>query len=786
MGDTPALGELFDPFNGIWQQQVDELSETKKPIVGTKQPVQILYDSMLIPHVYANNEQDLFWAQGYITAKHRLWQMEFQTHAAAGRISEILGAKEGVLNYDREKRRKGMVFGAKRALAKMREHTQINDYMNAYTAGVNAYITSLQKKDLPIEYKLLGYEPEPWTALKSALLLMYMADDLSGYEVDAQNNMLIQKLGKEMFDFLFPDRSPQGIDPVIPVGTKWDFEAQPMPEADTAYWRANNLTQVEATRWYTNQYKLGSNNWAISGKKSKSGKPILANDPHLKMSLPALWFVMHLKSPNINVLGATLPGALGVIIGFNEQISWGVTNAYWDVKDWYKITFKDNRRKEYLHDGKWLKTQMVLDTIRIRGAQPFIDTLIYTHHGPISYDRNFKPTNNHYNQALKWLAHELNLEQLTFIKINQANHYDDFVGALKYYSCPAQNFAFASIQGDIAFWVNGKMPLKWTEQGKFILDGNNPKHDWQGFVPATHNPHVLNPPREFVSSANQHSVAEDYPYYLYFNKVEYYRNRMINELLDSNQVFSVEDIMTMQQNSTSLKAREFIPYLLTKLDSLPPLKSKHKKIIQLLENWDYNYTKDSRAATVFDIMWNQLYASIWEQLRSEADYIPSAFHTIYLIKEFDGLSSEHQKMFPNFEKMDNLIADALQVTEDSINKLSEDALPWKKANPTLVQHLARLAPFSLDSVQVDGHPDCINAIGKQHGPSWRMVVTFDDEQAIGYGIYPGGQSGNPFSPYYSNWVTRWANGQYLPLRLYSKEEIQSQIISSATINPNAL
>ena len=257
---------------------------------------------------------DLYKAQGYITAKHRLWQMEFQTYASAGRLCEIIGPK--ALNFDRAQRRKGLGYGAEKALEKIKKDSKTLSYLEAYRDGVNNYINALKPKDYPLEYKLLGYAPEPWTLKKTTLLFMYMTDDLCGYSNDFAYSNLMQEFGKDRFNLMFPDFFDV-LDPVIPKDTDWSFIDTPITEAPKSEIFIDSLIEPIDNPNPAN----GSNNWAVSGSKSYSGHPILANDPHLGLNLPSIWFVMQLATPDHNAFGATLPGAMGVVSGFNTHIA---------------------------------------------------------------------------------------------------------------------------------------------------------------------------------------------------------------------------------------------------------------------------------------------------------------------------------------------------------------------------------------------------------------------------------------------------------------------------------
>jgi penicillin amidase len=782
-GQVPPLGKFLDPYNGFWQNAENEtlaFAETAQ-IPGLQQSVKIYYDSVLIPHIYAENDHDLYMAQGFVTADNRLWQMEFQTHASAGRISEIVG--EGALTMDRYQRRNGLLYGAEKALKMMDDIPETKAILEAYTAGVNTYINSLSYKSLPIEYKLLDYKPEQWSTLKSALLLKYMANNLSGGDSDAENTYLLKTLGKERFNFFFPDRY-ENMDPIIPSSKTWDFDPLPVTRPDSVTFP---LVLPNSKAPQPNPQN-GSNNWAVSGSKTSTGKPMLSNDPHLGLNLPSIWYVMHLNTPNVNVLGATLPGALGVISGYNDSIAWGVTNATRDVRDWYHIQFKDQDKKEYRYNDKWLKTQKIVQTFKIRGSEPFHDTIYYTHHGPIVYDETYLAENSKANFALRWTAHDPSNEQLTFHLLNRANNYDDYVQALSYYDCPAQNFVFASASGDIAMWVNGKFPLRWKEQGKFIMDGTRADMDWAGFIPKEHNAYVKNPARGFVSSANQIPVDSTYPYYHYDRGYEHYRNRRINRRLDELQNITISDMKRLQNDNYSLLAAEILPTMLDSLDR-EQLNELQQSAYDQLKNWNFISSEEAIAPAYFEIWWDKLYASLWDEFDkvSYPTRKPELPVTVEILKKYPNEAFIDNEQTSAKETISSLYKAAFIAAVDSVQAwktTSELPLTWSNFKNTTIQHLARLAPFSTDHVAIGGNKHIINATSGRHGASWRMIVSM--EQPIkAYGIYPGGQSGNPGSAYYDNLVEPWSTERYHPLDNSHDPEMVHHVIFKQTLTPSA-
>lgn len=778
LGPLPPLGKFLDPVNGFWQNA--EASDIKAPEhvkpKGLKQNVEVRYDQHLIPHIFAKNTSDLYLVAGYITAYHRLWQMEFQTHDAAGRLSEIVG--EATLNRDRTKRRLGMVTASKATLREWEKDPDIMEALDAYTIGVNDYIQSLHHKDLPIEYKLLDYEPEPWTKLKCSLLLKYMAAMLTLSESDIENTNTVKLFGKEEFNLLFPE-FPEGIDPVMPLGTPWNFKSI----------KVNKPVDYDSLPWVKTRASppppkmLGSNNWAVSGKKTKSGRPMLANDMHLGLNLPCIWFQMQYNAPGINIFGHNIPGVPMIVTGFNDSIAWGFTNAYRDLVDWYKISFKDDNKSEYLYEGKWLATNKIVEEIKIRDQEPFYDTIVYTHHGPIVYDKNFGKNNEKLNLAMKWVAQNTTSEPLAFINMSKAHNYKEFSQAIKNFECPPQNIAFACVDGDIALNIQGKYPIKWPGQGKFILDGTRKDQEWQGYIPVEQNPYILNPERGFVSSANQIPVDQIYPYYTYTNHFENNRNRRINRVLRSKNKITKQDMMDLQNDVYSLEAEEILPFMLERVDHTNTSQLA-KDMLTTLQNWDYKFQYSKTAPSYFTIWWQTFYFSIWDEFQTDtlALDIPNSYNTIQLLKTSEDNPFIDIKNTPGKETSADLVNASFIKALDKIkawkNSHNEN-ITWQFFKNTSINHfIPSLSPFSYKNLAIGGNGTTPNAATSHWGPSQRLVVDLGTPIKA-WSTYPGGQSGNPGNKHYNHFIPSWIKGEYFPvLFMHQPDESKDKIIFS--------
>lgn len=761
LGQVPPLGWLLDPYHGFWQNAYseDELAKDQVKLKNLSAPVEIVYDEYLVPHIFAQNEPDLFRAQGYVTAQHRLWQMEFQTRAAAGRISEIVGSR--ALDFDRMQRRKGLSFGAEAALTFLEaEDPETLSLITAYADGVNQYIEQLNAAQLPVEYKLLNYRPEPWPPFKTLLLLKYMADMLVG-DKDLEYTNLLQLIGPDLMASLFPD-TPQENDPIIESTKKWEFSPLTVEKpADIHYPDTSLLVDPVPSP----EPGVGSNNWAVSAAKTLRGHPILANDPHLSLNLPSLWYAMQLTTPDYSVKGATLPGALGVISGFNKNIAWGVTNATRDVRDWYSITFKSDKRLEYLYNNQWIQSTLRIEEIQIKGELPYMDTVIYTHYGPVVYDKYFRSNAQNINFSLRWTAHDGSNEQRTFLDLNRGRDHDDFIRALNHFTSPAQNFAFASVTGDIAMKVQGKFPLRWEGQGKYLMDGSNPDFEWKDPIPASHNPATLNPERGFVSSANQNPVDPSYPYYVFDDDFEQYRNRRLNRRLEEMDSITAQDMKALQQDNFNLHAAEALPVMLAYMEELP-VPPAGNDFLADLKLWDFYAEADLMTPALFDVWWDHFTALAWGKWESPGRPIvyPNNYQTTRLLNEESENPVFDRPETPAIETARHLVAESFERMVEELGDWNDNngSLTWSNYKKTSVRHLIQdFTVFGHYNIHTGGGAGILNATSERHGPSWRMVVEMAPNDIRAYGVYPGGQSGNPGSRFYDNILEKWIDGEYL-------------------------
>ena len=781
-GAIPPLGKFLSPQQGFWQNAEPGDYNFSEDVIHQKLKgtTSVYFDERLVPHVFAENDEDVYFVQGYLHAKFRLWQMEFQTHAAAGRISEILGSDQRFLHFDREQRRLGMTYGAENALKMMEANDSTKKVADAYTAGINAFISSLNESTLPIEYKLLDYKPEKWSNYKIALFLKQMSKTLAGHEQDFENNNIKTVFSNKELNILFPQVSDSTI-PIVPKGTvfaKQSIVPLPPATADSLYFGKD--TTIKETEKHKPGKNIGSNNWVISGSKTKSGYPILCNDPHLDLTFPSIWYEMQLSTPTMNAYGASFPGSPSVIIGYNDSLAFGFTNSSRDVKDYYKIKFKDASKKEYRFNGEWKSAQLRIEEIKIKGAPTYYDTVAYTIFGPVMYDDHFSADSTKRNDALavKWMAHEPSNELLMWIKLNRATDYATFKNAIQYLWCPGQNIAYASKRGTIAMWHQGKFPALWKGQGQYPMPGEDSSYNWQGYIPQNENPYIVNAPAGYIQSANQRPADSTYPYFIPGN---YFvpRGIAISKILDTMVDITPKNMMALQNSTFSITAKNAVPLFLKHIQTknLTKVESSYLNEIKL---WDYMADADSRATTIFRTWFDSLETIVWKdefsragiKVMPEEQTLLEALLRDSTFKYIDNINTPEKEDI----KQQITAAFKLAVSHFKAIEKSENLLWWKYKN-TSIYHLLRTAvlPFAKTGIYIGGWSNTINAVSETKGPSWRMIVHLTPETEA-YGVYPGGQSGNPGSRFYDKFVDTWINGEYYKLWMMKKSETQSSRI----------
>lgn len=767
MFKVSPIGKLLDPFVGAVQNGEDLnliSSGLKIDKTGLSDSVSVYFDERKVPHIYARNSSDLYFTQGYVTASLRLWQMDFLTYVSAGRLAEIFD-EESMVSHDRTQRRLGVLEAAKTTLKFIEQDPETDKVLTAYTNGVNSYINKLSYKQFPFEYKLLNYEPEPWSKLKTVLILKTLGNTLAGYDDDLLMSKIILALGEEKFNKLFPDFDTHST-PVMSIA-KPEAENFKLSKPEFLNYLFMNPNQIVPKSTYNP--KLGSNSWAVSGKKTKSGFPILASDPHLNLSFPCFWIEMQLTSPDVNVYGVSIPGAPSIIIGFNENIAWGITNGADDVKDWYKLKLTEDF-KHYEMDGKWLDLKYRIEEIKRIGHKTLQDTIYSTIHGPLVYTKNFSGKQpDLVNFALKWALHDPSNEFKTFIKLNRAKDYKGYKDAIQYFSCPILNFTFAGKDNTIAMNHQGSMAIKQKGQGRFLMDGTKKSEIPTRRIPSDSLPQLLNPVTNYVLSANQHPTYSNYKYYYngYYSET---RANQIQRLLDKENAFDLKKMEAVQLDNTNSFAVDVLPVLMNTIDH-NSLSSNQKELLKKLSTWQGKYDFDDKDARLFELWWKNIKEYTWDEFKGAPFFskTPADYTLLDLIR--NNVNDEYFDVIGTAKKENagDVITQAFITAAAEYEKLSKEGnAKWGDVNKVSIMHMTNMPAFSKTDIPVAGYPEAINAMAGVWGPTWRMIVELGDTPKA-YGIYPGGQSGSAGSKYYDNFVTDWSKGKYYSLHLFMSE-----------------
>lgn len=792
-GNTlPALGAFFNPFSGFWKnaEPAKGFSPKNMDLPGLKGKVEVVYDDLLVPHIFAENKEDAVRVQGYVTAQHRLWQMDIATRKASGRLSEVLG--ERTLNIDRMERRRGMVFAAENDVLGWSKSPEGMSLLKAYADGVNAYIGQLSPADYPIEFKLLNYDPEPWSVFKTALIVEAMAETLCAGENDLASTNALAQFGRGTFDYLYPEWNPKQR-PIIPDTGQWkDWKVVLPPAAPTNNSLSGVLEKTENSFSQNeippdDDYIVGSNNWALSGSNTASGHPLLCNDPHLNLTLPSIWFQIQIHTPEQNCYGVSLQGVPGIAIGFNENIAWGLTNVGHDVSDWYRLQWTNPERTKYSLDGEIREVQKRPEIIKIKGREPLLDTVKYTVWGPVVYD--FEPDHPLRDCALRWVTHDQPDRDAPniFIFLNAGKNYDDYRKALAAYDCPAQNFVFATRSGDIAITVQGKFPVRAPEQGRFVQDGSRWANAWHDFIPADRVPAMKNPSRGFVFSANQHSTPPTYPYYYLSGDFDDYRGRHIYDRLAAMKNATADSMKTIQLDNFSQRAADALPVMLRLLDR-SRLDADGQKMADELAAWNYRYEANAPAPPLYEVWFDSCYLKTWDEMtalrqQKREVLIPERWRFIELLeKDPTNIFFDHPAT-PQRETARDIVNEAFALMQNYFRQNPRKRIGWGQFRGFTIRHIAQIDAFSRLDVVVGGNGAAPNAITRTHGPSWRMIVELG-EKVHGMGVYPGGQSGNPGSRWYDDMVGTWAKGEYYDLLfMASSGESSDRILGKQTFSP---
>ena len=764
--------------------QTGEAQRTSLRVPGLKAPVCVYRDRYGIPHVYAQSSEDAYFALGYLHAIDRLFQMELFRRRASGSLAEIFGRAS--LDDDIFVRQIGIRRSAEAVWRSSRLETAIKLEIVAYCAGVNARLHELESRGFPEPFKGLGIKPAPWSPVDAIVFPKYMGWDQSGTDTDVWMGMLVKKLGLETVDELFPLDRPYEI-PTVAAGSHAGSAAPGGGEAENALFpagyeeAARESHQRFVSARFGGRFAFGSNNWAIDGTKSATGKPLLASDPHLGLSLPSIWYAAHLVAPGLNIMGVTFAGFPYVIIGHNHRVAWGLTNMQADAVDYFMEKMDGQHPHQYFYKGEWRNTERRTEEIPVRGEKPVSLEIESTVHGPLV-------TNHGLRLALEWTALGPTFEVMALAHINRAQNLREFREALKDWQVPALNIAYADADGNIAIFPHGALPIRKRGFGRWPVDGSSGDFDWVGTIPDQELPSAVNPPEHFVASANGRPAGVGYPHYLGWMWDASYRTRRIHHLLGSPEKITIEQMEQFQMDVHDAAAEVFVPVLLQAYDRHPFGGDRVKVAIDALRHWDYNATPESPAPTVWWAWFDKFSAAVWQDDFEAAgvELWPAAWgfsgtnRRLPIVEVLEYLTRENPESHwfddvrtPQKETRDEIMARTfIAAIEQLAKERGPTAADWRWGKTNVLRLRSITQQPALDrggmAVRGDGFTLCPGGEGGEvdGGASWRMVVELSSP-VRSFGVYPGGESDDPASPHYDDLVKPWAEGRYSPLYFYS-------------------
>ncbi len=799
--------------------------ETK--LAGLSGSVDVYRDKLGIPHIYAGNLRDLFMAQGYVHAQDRFWQMDFWRHVGSGRLSEMFGKSQ--VDTDAFLRTLGWRQLAEQEFANLDPESQ--DILNAYSAGVNAYLNQRSGTQLSLEYGILGlltpsYKPEPWTPVNSLTWAKAMAWDLRGnMGEEIERAILLKTLTPAQVDELFPPY-PSDHPLIVPhiAESRSDSASTSSPAQALA---GSVLSGAQLTRLDARLASLdgilgqadtgiGSNSWAVSGKLTATGKPLLANDPHLAIQMPSIWYQIGLhclpKSDacSYEVAGFSFAGVPGVIIGHNERIAWGFTNVGPDVMDLYIEKINPANPNQYEVNNQWVNMTVHTETIKVGGGDPVQLTVRTTRHGPIISDTygpledKVTPTATafkdkagidlpeHYAVALKWTALEPGYVFQAVWGFNKAQNFADFRQAARQFVVPAQNLLYADVDGNIGYQMPGNIPIRKNGDGRLPVPGWTDDYEWTGYIPFDKLPYAYNPPEGFIVAANNQIPPNDYPYLLTTDWDYGFRAQRLAEMLkDAPGKFDIAYFQKMQGDDQNLAAETLVPALArVNIQFGSPSQAL---AFDMLQKWDGQNKMDSRPATIFAVFWshmlqNTFYDDLPEPYRPDGG--DRWFEVVRnILKQPDSFWWDDHTTTDKVETRDDILAksfaDALAELESQYGGDPAKWPVWGQVHTATFRNgtlgKSGIAPiealFNRGPFQVAGGKSIVNATAWDatkgyevtNVPSMRMIVDFSNlDNSLT--VHTTGQSGHAYAAHYFDMVDLWRNIQYYPM-LWSQDSV---------------
>ena len=768
------------------------LKKTEPEYSGTvecanlRNDTEIYFDSTAIPYIYASSTEDAAYAMGYLHARERLFQMDIMRRAGEGRLSEVLGDK--TIAFDEM----FLTVGIKRIAEQIYQNASptTKKLLTAYSEGVNQYIHS-NKSKLAVEFDVLGYDPYDWTPEHSIIIIRLMAWELNiSWWSDFAYTEIVQALGREKAMKLLPDYPENGA-VIIPnrlavvQSGGLDFL-----NTDKAFRSFMGLTGTH----------IGSNNWVLNGNKTVSGKPMIANDPHLAFQAPGKWYFCCIRAGDWNAEGVTLPGVPAIVIGKNKSIAWALTNVMADDADFY-VDSLDQGRTNYFYDGQWRKLGKITDTIQVKGNQPVIHETFLTHRGPIvnnvHIDRKLfrQGTEPKGTLSMRWVGNEVSDEFNGFFTINTANNFQEFRKGVAAFAVPGQNFVYADNRGNIGYVCGAKLPIRKTVSPLFFYDGTRSDQDWQGYVPASDMPELYNPPQNYIASANNKTVAS-FPYYISNLWEPSSRIDRIKELVESKDRLSLQDCKDMQMDIKSPYAKEIVKYVLDAFKGMTIKDDNLRMAITLLSKWDYRFDKDDQTPAIYAMFFDYLLQNTLKDDLGDGLYNEFTFIANMPYRVMQRLLRENSDLFddvrtPVKETRETVLRKSLVDALSKLEKLyGKDMKNWQwgtmhqvtfkhafHGNSSFADHLVDIGPFPISG---DGTTICnseyhffkysgditqfkSNPFENVLGPSMRYIYDFSNPDVLSF-VQPTGQSGITTSIHYKDMTEAWLNGHYFTIR----------------------
>jgi penicillin amidase len=756
---------------------------------GLQKDVVVERDHWGVPHIRANSVEDMVEAQGYVMAQDRLWQMDLLRRVARGQLSEILGPV--TLNVDKQFRTFGFARAAERDLGLMDPANRA--ILEAYARGVNHFLEQ-HRDQLALEFSLLKYKPQPWQPTDTLVISGYMYQTLTDtWEEELDRAKVTDRVGSERARDLFsPDAAMDHFvvgDPnVVNDGSQRsrvdsddeddddDDDMEPDGVLKASATRSNNVSAPVAIPDLTTalansvseylegsrseiRHSLGSNNWVVSGDHTATGKPLLANDTHLELSIPPIWYEIHLTAPGWNVKGFTLPGAPLVVIGHNDHIAWGFTNNGADVQDLYSETFNPTAPDEYRVNGKWVKANLFDEVIHVKGQPDEHLPIVATRHGPIVRRENGK------SYALRWTATEPGGLSSVYNWLGKAQNWEEFRSIMKKVWGPAQNVVYADVKGNIGYVMAARVPIRKKGHGEIPYPGDTDAYEWTGYIPFDQLPQALNPDSGLIVTANARVVGPAYKPYLTDRWEEPYRTARIYDLLHDKHDLRPTDMLKVQTDTFSYPHLFLADQLVAAAKTATPNDPRTKKLIDGLKDWNGIADADSPEVSFLVALRRSALALILEPYLGDEPNLYRWRATTFLQKI---LTDRPAKWLPStYKTYDALLVAAAdravaKLTDDSNSPRIED-WPWKRFNSLEMLHpigreglLKKL--LSISNKPQSGTSYSVRAATKTHGPAMRFVANTSnwDESIL---LLPAGQSGQPGSSHYSDQFSYWYEGK---------------------------